>query len=473
MSAAEIYYASEWIIRIVMLLVVIRRKHGPSAMSWLMVIFFLPWPGMLLYLMFGEVWLANRRFKQLAQWRERMRVIGETFEDHPHMVSPVLPEGGAVAAQIAEKLCDMPILEGNSLEYLPATEGFIDRLVEDINAAQQHVHLLYFIFVDDKIGRRVADALKRAAERGVTCRVLADAAGSRKLFKRLGPEMVRNGVLLHNMLPLGFFRSGVSRIDLRNHRKLAVIDSRVAYTGSHNIVEPSYGHKNLEWHDLSARVCGPVVLELQAVFASDWFYEAEVMLDEDNVFPDPQRCGDIPIQTLPSGPIYKTANYQRMALVAIHAAQKRIVITTPYFVPDDALVQGLQLAVLRGVQVDLVVPEKGDKVLLDAVAGSYYEELLNAGIHIHHYTTGLLHAKTLTVDDSAALFGTSNFDSRSFEINFELSLILYGAEVTVPLREQQDAYIQNSRRLTVEEWSHRGSGERLLQGIAQLLAPLL
>jgi len=220
-------------------------------------------------------------------------------------------------------------------------------------------------------------------------------------------------------------------------------------------------------------VRGPIVLELQSVFGSDWFYETEVMLDDAELFPDPERVGTVPMQTLPSGPTYNTANYQRMALVAIHSAQQRIVITTPYFVPDDALVQGLQLAVLRGVQVDLVLPEKGDKKLLDAVAGSYFDDLLAAGINIHHYTTGLLHAKTLTVDDSAALFGTSNFDSRSFDINFELSLILYGSEVTVPLREQQDKYIRESRQLTAEVWSQRSGGQRLLQGVAQLLAPLL
>ncbi len=473
MTLEEIYYVSEWVIRVVMLLVVLRRKRGPSVMSWLMVIFFLPWPGLILYLLFGEVWLAERRIKQRGQWRERMRTMVGRFENHPHMVSPELPPGAATAVRIAEQLCDMPILDGNAIEYLPDTNDFIDRLVADIDAAEHHVHLLYFIFVDDEIGRRVADALARAVSRGVTCRVLADAAGSRQLFRRLGPEMIRNGIELHNMLPLGFIRSGVSRIDLRNHRKLAIMDGHVAYTGSHNIVDPSYGHKNLRWHDLSARIRGPVVLELQAVFGSDWFYETEVMLDEAELFPDPGRAGDVPIQTLPSGPTYKTANYQRMALVAIHSAQQRIVITTPYFVPDEALVQGLQLAVLRGVQVDLVLPEKGDKILLDAVAGYYFEDLLAAGINIHQYTTGLLHAKTLTVDDSAALFGTSNFDSRSFDINFELSLILYGSEVTVPLREQQDKYIRNSRPLTADVWSQRGGGQRLLQGVAQLLAPLL
>jgi len=473
MTFEEIYYVSEWVIRIVMLLVVIRRKHGPSAMSWLLVIFFLPWPGLILYLLFGEVWLAERRIKQRTQWRERMRAIGERFENNPHMVSPVLPPGAATAVRIAEQLCDMPILGGNVIEYLPVTSKFIDRLIADIDAAEHHVNLLYFIFVDDETGRSVADALARAVSRGVTCRMLADAAGSRQLFRRLGPELIRNGIELHNMLPLGFLRSGVSRIDLRNHRKLAIIDGHIAYTGSHNIVDPSYGHKNLQWHDLSARVRGPVVLELQAVFGSDWFYETEELLDEPALFPEPERFGDVPVQTLPSGPTYKLANYQRMALVAIHSAQERIVITTPYFVPDEALVQGLQLAVLRGVQVDLVLPVKGDKVLLDAVAGSYFADLLDAGINIHRYTTGLLHAKTLTVDDSAALFGTSNFDSRSFDINFELSLILYGSKVTVPLREQQDEYIRNSQQLTADQWNQRGSGQRVLQGVAQLLAPLL
>jgi cardiolipin synthase len=197
------------------------------------------------------------------------------------------------------------------------------------------------------------------------------------------------------------------------------------------------------------------------------------MLEDTNLYPEPEQTGPVPIQTLPSGPSYATENYQKMALGALHGAQQRVTIVTPYFVPDEALVQAMQLAVLRGVTVDLIVPNHSDKKLMDAVAGSFFDELLQAGVRIHRYMPGLLHAKTLIVDEVLCLFGTSNFDIRSFAINFELSLILYGEQVTTTLRQQHESYLQNSVPLSLEAWRKRPTSDRLLEGVAQLAAPLM
>ena len=190
------------------------------------------------------------------------------------------------AVKLAEKLGYMPILGGNDVELIAETEDFIDKLVADIDAARHHVHLLFYIFADDGTGRRVAEALARAVKRGVKCRVLVDAVGSRPMFKRLARQMIAQGIEVHQALPVGLFRRRMARIDLRNHRKLAVIDGCVGYTGSQNIVDAGYGRKDLAWYDLMVRLTGPILLELQSVFVADWYFETEEILEGGEYFPE-------------------------------------------------------------------------------------------------------------------------------------------------------------------------------------------
>ena len=221
------------------------------------------------------------------------------------------------------------------------------------------MHLLFYIIADDATSARVIDALQRAVERGVNCRVLADSLGSRPEFRRMLPRLHRMGILADESMRLGFFgRTG--RLDLRNHRKLVVVDGRIGYTGSQNLVDSTF-KKGLDYEELNVRLTGPVVLELQAVFAEDWYTETGEFLGDPRYFPEPQVGGDVAAQVLPSGPGYPRENNQRLIVSLIHAASRRIVITMPYLIPDDALMQALQTAVLRGVEVTLVVPLQMDQ----------------------------------------------------------------------------------------------------------------
>lgn len=260
---------------------------------------------------------------------------------------------------------------------------------------------------------------------------------------------------------------------MRNHRKLAVIDGRIAYTGSQNIVNANYGRKDLAWHDMMVRLTGPVTIELQAIFVTDWYQESQEILTGPDIFADPVLQGDVPAQTLPSGPIFPVENYQRLVVSAIHGAHSRVVITTPYFVPDEPLLQAIQIAVWRGVQIDLIVPQRCDQVIVGAAARAYYDDVLEAGANLYLFTAGLVHAKTMTVDNSIALIGSSNFDIRSFEINFELSMLLYGPDVTRRLRAQQLRYLDNSFQLDARQWSTRPATRQLLDNMARLMSPLL
>jgi cardiolipin synthase len=473
LSWSFLFYISEWIIRIVMLFEVPRRRAPQSAMAWLLVIFFEPWIGLILYWLIGSHRLPRQRIKEHDRILQRLETVHRRLEAQPHIARPQLGARAMEAVKLAEHLGYMPILDGNNVELIAQTEDFIDRLVTDIDAAQRHVHLLFYIFANDSTGRRVAEALYRAVARGVKCRVLADGVGSRPFFKRLGKEMIARGVDLHEALPVGLFRRRMARLDLRNHRKVAVIDGRVGYTGSQNIVDAGYGHKDLAWHDLMVRLTGPIIMELQAVFISDWFFETGEALDSEEFFPDPLPGGEIAVQTLPSGPSYPTENYQRMVVAAIHSAERHVTITSPYFVPDEAFLQAMQTAVLRGVNVEVIVPRRVDQKLVGAAGRSYYDDLLDMGATLYLYNEGLLHAKTMCIDDSIAFIGSSNFDIRSFALNFEINLLFYGSRVAEQLRAQQQKYIDKSFQLTAERWKQRPAIKKLFQNVAKLVSPLL
>jgi cardiolipin synthase A/B len=468
-----LFYISEWVIRIVMLFVVPRRRAPQSAMAWLLVIFFEPWIGLALYWLIGSHRLPKRRIREHNEILQRLETVNRRFEDQSHIVRPQLGEHAMTAVKLAERLGYMPILDGNNVELIAQTEEFIARLTADIDKAEHHVHLLFYIFADDSTGRCVAEALYRAVARGVKCRVLADGVGSRPFFKSLGREMIARGVELHAALPVGIFRRQMARLDLRNHRKVVVIDGRVGYTGSQNIVDAGYGRKDLAWHDLMVRLAGPIIMELQAVFASDWYFETNEMLDGEEFFPDPQESGEIAVQTLPSGPSYPTENYQRMVVAAIHAAERHVTITTPYFVPDEAFLQAMQTAVLRGVKLEVIVPRRVDQKLVGAAGRSYYDDLLDMGATLYLYDEGLLHAKTMCIDDSIAFIGSSNFDIRSFALNFEINLLFYGPQVAQQLRAQHQKYIAKSFQLTAENWGKRPAIKKLFQNVAKLVSPLL
>lgn len=474
MSWSLAAYVSEWTIRLIMLMVIVTRRHQPnSAVAWLLVIFFLPWLGLALYLLLGANRLPQGRLRQhrrlLAQFQETVR----RFEIHPSIIEPPVAAEAAGAVALAQRLGYMPILGGNDVHLMTETAKVIDALVADIDAAEHHVHMLFYIFASDEMGRRVLDALTRAVARGVQCRLLLDAVGSRTLLARDARRLAAQGIQVSAALPVGFFRRSMARIDLRNHRKLVVIDGRIAYTGSQNIIDVDYGRRGLAWHDLMARVVGPAVLELQTVFIADWCFETDETLNSADIFPDSPPAGDVAVQVLPSGPSYPTENYQRMVVAALHAARRRVMITSPYFIPDEPFMQAVQVAVLRGVKVDIVLPRICDKILVGAASRAYYEQLLEVGTKLHLFTPGLLHAKTMTIDDSFAFLGTSNFDIRSFSLNFEINLVLYGKEVTNQLRCRQLQYLAHSTLLSAEQWRSRSPLKKMGDNVAKLLSPLL
>ncbi len=466
-----VYLCSEWLIRLVMLVYVPQRRSAAASRTWLLLIFLLPWPGLAVYAVFGRIYLPKRRIEQQLRASHRIRSVQAQMGPQA-VVHPQLPPHLAPIVTLATRLGDFGPVGGNQVELLTDYSGAIDRLVADIGSARDHVHLLYYIYGNDATGRRVAEALARAVKRGVACRVLMDDVGSKPALARLAPAMRADGIEVQAMLPVGLFRRNAARFDLRNHRKLAVIDGSIGYAGSQNIVEPEF-IKGFPNEELMFRLTGPAVLQVQAVFLADYFFETGSQLGSAGIFPELAPVGATVAQVVPSGPGYQRENGQELMVDLLYTAAERVVITTPYFVPDEPFLQAVRSAVLRGVVVDLVLSEHSNQLVTQFAQRSFYDELLEAGVRIHLYRPRFLHAKHLSIDDSIVLIGSTNIDIRSFALNAEVNVLLYDPAVAAQVRAVQDRYFTDSHLLTAEEWRKRPPFTRTLQSIARLADSLL
>jgi cardiolipin synthase A/B len=469
-----------WGIRIGMVPTVLRRGLAPGAsLAWIGIVALHPYIGLALYLLVGESRLGPRRlsrhqeivahFRDPASHPERQRHLTENSDlsDYHPMVSQ------------AEKIGGLPVLSDNDITFLPSVDCLMKPLLADIAAAKKTVHLLYYIFSCDTIGTQVTDAVIAAAKRGVKCRILADALASREFFRHtaLGPKLIAAGVEVAQALPVTPIRRRFARMDLRNHRKLTVIDGAVAYIGSHNLISADYGgRKGQPWVDLTARVTGPIVGELDAIFAEDWQFET----GEEIAIPYPEpACDPAPgttraaAQVVPTGPTSPDMTYRRLLLAAIQSARSSLILTTPYFVPDEPTLLALMMAADRGAKVKLILPAVADHFFAAAAGRAHYHSLLQGGVEIYLYTPGLIHAKTTTVDDSLALFGSANLDVRSFGLNFELSVLLYGSDPCQKLKAIQQGWLAQSKKLELETWDQRPRGYEYADRAVALLSPLL
>ena len=471
-----LYAIAEWSIRIVMIAVILRRRFAPgTALAWLVLVMFLPEFGLAVYLLLGVNYLGRRRARS-----HRLAVTQARARQNPDRLArfvtrPEIDPQQRNMIRQAERISGNPIVAGNDAELISDADTLCDRLTADIDAAQHHAHLLYYIFSPDSIGQRIGDALIHARQRGVTCRLLADAVGSRPLFRSgLYRDLLSHGVEVHDMLPASPWRRKLARIDLRNHRKLAVIDGHTAYAGSHNAVNDDYGHKHAgKWIDLSGRFTGPIVAQYQQLFCEDWAFETDQTLAGDDLFPPIEPTGEIAAQLVPTGPNHEGESFRRVLVAALAAAQRHIIMTTPYLVLDEPTLLALAMASDRGARVDLVVPSKSDHPLVAAAGRYYYQTLLEAGVHIHTYNGGMLHAKTITVDDAFALLGSANLDIRSFYLNFEVNVLLYGAQVTQHLRFAQQRYLSQCDPVVLSAWRKRSVIQQYAEGAASLFSPLL
>ncbi|MDP9174637.1 MAG: cardiolipin synthase [Planctomycetota bacterium] len=482
MSLLFIYFAFGWVIRAAMVPIVLRRQFAPGAsLGWLGIVSLHPYLGVALYMLVGESRLGPRRAQRHRDIIEDSRDPARYPNRKQHETKP--DPGAPYQPMIiqAEKISGLPVLSDNDMQFFTDTDRFVDDLIQAIASARKEVNLLYYIFAEDASAERVTNAMLNAAGRGVRCRLLADAIASRKIFRTngLASELVAGGVQVAMALPVAPIRRRFARMDLRNHRKLAIIDGQTAFVGSHNLINADYGgRRGNPWHDLTAKFHGPIVGELAAVFAEDWAFEngeeLEVVYPDSSTLPSGEnQAGGVVAQAVPTGPSTPAASYRRLLLAAIQTSRRQLIITTPYFVPDEPTLLALVMAADRGVDVKLILPKRPDHFFTAAAGRAHFQMLLDAGLRIYLYEPGLIHSKTTTVDDAFALFGSANLDVRSFSLNFELSLLLYGPDSTNRLRAIQNEYLQQSSPVDPAKWAKRNVVSVYTDRAISLLSPLL
>jgi cardiolipin synthase len=374
---------------------------------------------------------------------------------------------------------------GNTVRLLPHYPDTIATMAAEVATAERSVDVQFYITAWDDVTGPVFRELAAAAERGVRVRMLFDHLGSRGIpgYQEMLKKLDGTGIEWHTMLPIQPLKGRFRRPDLRNHRKLLVVDGAVGFTGSLNLTEPGYNKpKNhelgREWVELMVRLEGPVVAALAAVFAQDWFAETEEVSTVALTAAPPPEPGstslhDIACQLVPSGPGYVAENNLRLFTSLIYGATRRISLTSPYFVPDESLLYAVTTAAQRGIDIELFVSELSDQFMVGHAQASYYQALLKAGVRIYLYPAPyILHSKHFTIDDDVAVLGSSNMDMRSFALNYEISLMLLGSDVVAAMREVEDTYRSLSRELTLEEWSGRSGRERYVDTVMRLTAAL-
>jgi len=437
--------------------ILLRPHRDPaSRIAWIVVVGALPLLGMFAYLLLGEVNIGRRRVKRLHAVLERMSPFSKGRANDEAAGAANMPERYQHLFQLGHSISGFGPVAGNTARLLPDSNATIDAMVADIDAARDHVHLLFYIWLPDHNGRKVAEALKRAAARGVTCRAMADDLGSRTLIRSEHWQALRAaGVHVAAGLPIGnpLLRALRGRVDLRNHRKIVVIDDRITYCGSQNCADPEFlvKAKYAPWVDAVMRFEGPIARQNQLLFASDW----ETYVDEnlDHLLrrpPPPPAPGGFAAQVIGTGPTVRYSAMPEVFESLMFAARRELIVTTPYFVPDESLQTALCTTAYRGVATTIVFPARNDSWVTAAASRSYYADLLAAGVRIYEYEGGLLHTKSLTLDGEVTLIGSANMDRRSFELNYENNILFHDPALTSAMRERQHSYIARSHRVTKE-----------------------
>lgn len=466
-------------IRVFSIIYVPINRKPQTATAWLLAIFLIPYIGFIVFLVIGSTKLPHaRREKQTeinAYILEQTEGIERVRRDHPW------PAWLDSITRLNRELGAMPLVGGNSAELYPDYDESIAEMTRAIDDSRRFVHVEFYIATLDDTTRPFFEALARAQARGVTVRFLLDHWASRGYpgYKDTLAFMDRAGIEWHLMLPLLPLQGKFQRPDLRNHRKIMVIDGSVAFTGSQNLIDKSYDlkshvDKGMEYKDLFARFEGPVVAGLNALFVTDWYSETdELLLRESDPVQRADRGDALDCQVVPSGPGFDGENNLRLFNALLYSAQSKVSITSPYFVPDDSMLYAITTTAQRGVEVELFVGEMGDHAMTWHAQRSYYEGLLRAGVKIWLYRAPtILHAKHFTIDDDVSVIGSSNMDMRSFSLNLEVSVMVRGSRFVDALREVQDAYKEHSFELTLDAWVERPRRSQVLDNVARLTAAL-
>jgi cardiolipin synthase len=480
-----IYEISYTIILILVCLrIIYDTRSTTKTLAYLLFAIFVPFAGMIFYFLFGINYRNREMYsKKLLQNDELAKKVHKELYEYSKQTflkGEAALQSNKELAYMLVKDINSPLTGNNIVKLLVNGENKFPEVLEALSRAKHHIHIEYYIYEDDKIGRAIEKILIQKAKEGVEVRFIYDDFGSRSIRKKLVRRLKAGGVKAFPFLKI-YFIAFANRLNYRNHRKIIVVDGYTAFVGGINIsdryINDSVNLNKLYWRDTHLRIDGPGVRHLQYLFLCDWNFCANKKLQPDKVFfPDKDSYpvqGNKVVQIASSGPDSAKPTILFSLLQAINLATKEILITSPYFIPGESLLDALIIASLSGVSVKLLVPGISDSFIVNAAAKSYYNDLLDAGVEIYLYNKGFVHAKTMVTDQKVAIVGTANMDFRSFDLNFEVNAIVYDSEIAEELTKVFYEDLKNAERIAAAAWETRSIYKQMLEKMARLVSPML
>ena len=460
------------------LVIISARRPVGVAFAWIFIVMTFPLIGISLYILIGERPVGRSLMRKIARMSKDYDAVACRMRQRFEVDRTQLPLEGRALSLLAASKNGSPAIAGNQIELFTNSLEILQKFIDAINGAKKSLHLEFYIWALGGDADRVGEALIAASKRGVTCQVLLDSLGSKDWLKSHWPKRFRNaGIQVTEALPIQIGRFQFRRADIRLHRKIFVIDGLVAWTGSMNLVDPRMFKQDSgvgEWVDALVRIEGPVVSQFDLTFLFDWSVATSGVTRFNDLNPEiPAPTGAVLAQEFASGPVYRDDILYQVLLSAMMDAREELTITTPYFGPDDGLIQALMAAANRGVKVTLIVPKLNDSTLVAWSSRSIYADLLSAGVNIAEFRGGLLHTKSMLIDKRIAIFGSVNFDQRSLRLNFEISLIVYSEDFCKKLEALVNSYLQHSDFVDTQAWASRPRWRMMLENAAHLASPLL
>lgn len=459
--------------------IVFKRRPTTYVIAWMLIIYILPIVGIILYFAIGEAHLGQQRVKRAQQMRPTIAKFIQRLEDFPDIFTTKVSQVSKPIFQLCKHQTGLDGINGNHIELLSETDEIFDRLINDINQATSNIEMVFYIWNEGGRANEVENALIAATKRGVICRLMVDSAGSRHFIKTNASKRMRDaGIIIVEALKVNLLRFMFRRLDLRQHRKVAIIDNYISYTGSMNIVDPRFFKQNKhigKWVDIMVRMNGPVTTLMGAIYASDWELETGkyLALPQITEFAEPPEDKKHIMQLIASGPGYTENMIHQVLLTAIYSAQEQIIFTTPYLVPSDDILHAVVTAAQRGVEVIIIVPKKNDSLMVKWASRAFFSELLDGGVKLYQFNDNLLHTKSVLIDNQLSLVGTVNLDMRSLWLNFEITTVIDDAEFARSLSILLQKYLSQSDPVNVSEWKKRPIWQHIIERLFYFFAPLL
>lgn len=477
---SSLIFLSYWLIIVATTLrVVFKRRPTTYVIAWMLVIYILPILGVILYFALGEAHLGQQRVKRAQKMRPTITKFINNLSAFTNIFTSNVSQVSKPIFQLCKHQTGLDGIKGNHIELISKTDDIFDRLIKDINQATSNIEMVFYIWNEGGRADDVENALIQATKRGVTCRLMVDSAGSRNFMRSNANKRMREaGIIIVEVLKVNLFRFMFRRLDLRQHRKVAIIDNYISYTGSMNIVDPRYFKQNKhvgEWVDIMVRMRGPVTILMGAIYASDWELETgkHLALPQITDFAEPPEEKKHIMQLIASGPGYMENMIHQVLLTAIYSAQEQIIFTTPYLVPSDDILHAVCTAAQRGVEVIIIVPKKNDSLMVKWASRAFFSELLDGGVKLYQFNDNLLHTKSVLIDKQLSLVGTVNLDMRSLWLNFEITTVIDDPGFAQSLFTLLQSYLSNSDKIDINKWDNRPVWQHIVERLFYFFAPLL